>query len=112
MYRAMCFKMGVLHRCACAKQSTKGGYRTNLPEKVSRDTGYRSDRIAQYGAIKLILSGSHNLGAVPLYGMRMLFPARIGADFLAGDAIKHSSVKQKKGFSVKRGDAFSERRAR
>ena len=43
---------GVSHRCACVKLSTKGGYRTilrecyNLPVKVSRDMGYRSDSIA------------------------------------------------------------------
>ena len=42
---------GVSHRCACVKLSTKAGYRTilgsaDLPEKVSRDTGYRSDSIA------------------------------------------------------------------
>ena len=43
---------GVSHRCACVKLSTKGGgiapFRgsANLPEKVSRDMGYRSDSIA------------------------------------------------------------------
>ena len=43
---------GVSHRCACVKLSSRAGYRTilgtaNLPEKVSRDMGYRSDSIAK-----------------------------------------------------------------
>ena len=34
----------------------------------------------------------------------------LGADFWAGDPTKHFSVKKKKkGFSVKRGEGFSER---
>ena len=44
---------GVSHRCACVKLSTKGGGVSHhsggvltLPEKVSRDMGYRSDSIA------------------------------------------------------------------
>ena len=43
---------GVSHRYACVKLSTKGGCRTpfrgsaKLPEKVSRDMGYRSDSTA------------------------------------------------------------------
>ena len=52
---------GVSHRCACVKLSTKGGViapfwaSANLPEKVSRDMGYRRDSIAvsrDYGATK------------------------------------------------------------
>ena len=43
--------MGVSHRCVCVKLSTKGGIApflgsANLPYKVSRDMGYRSDSIA------------------------------------------------------------------
>ena len=54
---------GVSHRCACVKLSTKGGGITpfwgapNLPEKVSRDMGYRSDSIAMsrdMGAAKIL----------------------------------------------------------
>ena len=42
---------GVLHRCACVKLSAKGGVthpfgQLYLPEKASRDIGYRSDSIA------------------------------------------------------------------
>ena len=43
---------GVSHRCACVKLSANGGVShhfggaANLPVKVSRDTGYRSDSIA------------------------------------------------------------------
>ena len=42
---------GVSHRCACVKLSTKGGVApfwgsANLPERVSRDMGHRSDSIA------------------------------------------------------------------
>ena len=42
---------GVSHRCACVKLIAKGGIApfwgsANLPEKVSRDMGYRSDSIA------------------------------------------------------------------
>ena len=40
----------VSHRCACVKLSTKGSApfwgSADLPEKVSRDMGYRSDSIA------------------------------------------------------------------
>ena len=44
-------KWGISHRCACVKLSTKGGVSqhfgsANLPKKVSRDMGYRSDSIA------------------------------------------------------------------
>ena len=45
-------KNGVSHRCTCVKLSTKGGGiapfwgSANLPEKVSRDMGYRSNSIA------------------------------------------------------------------
>ena len=42
---------GVSHRCACVKLISKGGIApfwesANLPQKVSRNMGYRSDSIA------------------------------------------------------------------
>ena len=56
-------QIGVSHRRAYAKLSTKGGYRTILgsanPEEASRDMGYRSDSLtisrpfARYGAAKI-----------------------------------------------------------
>ena len=66
---------GVSHRCACVKLSTKrgvshnGGGAANLPEKVSRDMGYRSDSIAISRGMGPLSSSSQNpLQATPLSG--------------------------------------------
>ena len=50
-YRAICCKMGYRTDMSGINESTKGGIApfwgsANLPEKVSRDMGYRSDSIA------------------------------------------------------------------